>query len=269
MSDNLVLGIVGAGFVGSAVINAFDVNTVTQYIVDPVSSDTSMAELLMAGPDLIFVCVPTPSDASGAVDHRIVADVLRELHSANYTGVVVVKSTITPDCLQSMIADFALRIVYNPEFLTEANALNDFINPQMQILGGNWADCDVVERAYQNYSKVRQAPTFRTDVVSASLIKYTINSWLAIKVIFMNQIHQLHKQSGAASTWQQFTDMLRTDHRIGSSHMQVPGPDGKLGFGGHCFPKDTSAFLTYARQSGMPLDVLAAAVCTNKQIRKE
>lgn len=264
----LKLGVIGSGFVGGAVINGFNTASVQQWIVDPKKTTTTMSQLLVAEPDLVFVCVPTPESADGSVDIRIVDFVLQDLAVGEYAGIVVIKSTITPDHLTALSKKYHnLRIVYNPEFLTEANAHNDFINPPMQILGGNWDDCEAVERAYVHHSLVKVVPTFKTDIVSASLLKYTINSWLATKVSFMNELYRLHQSSGASTTWEQFTDMLQRDKRVGDSHLRVPGPDGHFGFGGHCFPKDTKGLLSYAKQQNIDLKVLAEAVSVNKNIR--
>ena len=134
-----------------------------------------------------------------------------------------------------MKKDFVLKIVYNPEFLTEANSFEDFINPNMQVLGGKWKDCEVVEKAYVRHSSVKIVPTFKVDLITASLIKYTINSWLATKVTFFNELYSLHQASGTKVPWENFTEMLSQDGRIGDTHMSVPGTDGKFGFGGHCF----------------------------------
>jgi nucleotide sugar dehydrogenase len=258
------LGIIGLGFVGGAVHNAFSTSDATLCVVDPAHSDVTIQQLVsQENPDVVFVCVPTPSTKTGKVNDSTVRDVLRDLTVFGYTGIVVIKSTITPDSLSAICADFNLRIVYNPEFLTEANADFDFMNPAMQVLGGDWHDCSMVEQIYVNHSRVKTVPTFKTDIITASLIKYTINSWLATKVIFMNEIHKLHAQSGAESTWQQFISMLQCDSRVGNSHMQVPGPDGNFGFGGHCFPKDTQAFLKYAITHGTYLSVLDQAVQQN------
>ena len=167
---------------------------------------------------------------------------------------------------------YDLKIVYNPEFLRESNAHYDFINPSMQVLGGKWKECEVVEKAYVRHSSVKIVPTFKTDLITASFLKYTINSWLATKVAFFNELHELFEASGSNSTWEHFTEMLEKDNRIGSTHMQVPGPDGKFGFGGTCFPKDTDALLYYAKltnKGGNPLSVLKAAVDANKQHRNK
>ena len=264
----LRLGVIGAGFVGGAVINGFNTPKVKQRVVDPKVSTSTIQQMVEEGTHLTFVCLPTPESANGSVDVSIVDQVLAELDKLAYDGIVVIKSTITPDHLQRFVQDYDLRIVYNPEFLTEANAHNDFINPPMQILGGTWEDCDVVERAYVEFSKVKVVPTFKTDIVSASLLKYTINSWLATKVTFMNELYQLHNASGAETSWEQFVDMLQRDKRVGESHLRVPGPDGKFGFGGHCFPKDTAGLLSYADKNNIDLSVLNKAVETNARIRK-
>ena len=264
----LRLGVVGSGFVGGAVINGFKTPNVELWVVDPKKSTTTLQQLAEVGPHLTFVCVPTPESTNGSVNVTIVDQVLADLNKFAYNGIVVIKSTITPDHLERFVQEYDLRIVYNPEFLTEANAHNDFINPAMQILGGVWEECEIVERAYVEFSKVKVVPTFKTDIVSASLLKYTINSWLATKVTFMNELYHLHKASGANTSWEQFTDMLQRDKRIGDSHLRVPGPNGSFGFGGHCFPKDTAGLLSYADKNNVDLSVLSKVVETNARIRK-
>lgn len=258
------LGIIGKGFVGSAVANGFDIDC-DQVIVDPKYTDNTITDVLDC--KLVFVCVPTPVADDGSCDTSIVKDVLIELSMRDYKGVVVVKSTIIPDYLHEFKREFDLKIVYNPEFLTEANANEDFKNPPFQVFGGKWRDCEVVEKAYLRHSSVRIVPTFKVDLTTASLLKYTINSWLATKVVFFNELKELHESGSSMVTWEQFTDMLTRDERIGVSHMSVPGPDGKFGFGGHCFPKDTEAFLKYAQSKKIKLSVLKKATDTNKKLR--
>ncbi len=265
--NKLKLGIVGKGFVGGSVAYGFDQN-VEQIIVDPLHSQITLKECVDKKPSMIFICVPTPQGSDGDVDVTIARSVFKELDTLEYEGVVVIKSTITPNHLTSFTEDYNLHIVYNPEFLTEANAHWDFCNPPVQILGGDWKDCEKVERAYVRHSSVKIVPTFKTDIITASLLKYTINSFLATKVTFMNELHALHTNSGAESSWEQFTDMLKRDTRIGDSHLQVPGPDGSFGFGGHCFPKDTSAFVHYSEKQNALLNLLEKAININKKVRR-
>ena len=187
------LGIIGSGFVGSAVEYGFSVDT-EQFIVDPKFNDNTLQDLVNRNAEITFVCVPTPQqDTHMDVDTSIARTVLQELNELEYKGVVVVKSTITPHHLKQFKTLYSnLRLVYNPEFLTEANSKQEFINPHMQILGGELQDCIEVEQAYINHSKVKIVPTFKTDLTSASMIKYTINSWLATKVSFFNELFHRH-----------------------------------------------------------------------------
>ena len=262
------LGIIGNGFVGSAVEYGFSVDT-EQFIVDPKFNDNTLQDLVNRNAEITFVCVPTPQqDTHMDVDTSIARTVLQELNELEYKGVVVVKSTITPHHLKQFKTLYSnLRLVYNPEFLTEANSKQEFINPHMQILGGELQDCIEVEQAYINHSKVKIVPTFKTDLTSASMIKYTINSWLATKVSFFNELFHLHQSSNAETTWEQFTDMLKRDPRVGDSHMQVPGPDGQFGFGGLCLPKDTKALLYYSKLEGAPLALLEQVITQNDDNR--
>ena len=265
--EKLKLGIVGAGFVGGSVINGFDKN-VEQFVVDPAYNDNTIDMLIDFGPSITFICVPTPKSVNHKdVDVSAVRQGLSDLYDRGYKGIAAIKSTITPKHLTTMKKDFGVKIVYNPEFLTEANAHQDFINPNMQVLGGKWRDCDTVEKAYNRHSSVKVVPTFKVDLVTASLIKYTINSWLATKVIFFNELRELHDASGASTDWESFTEMLTNDPRMGNTHMRVPGPDGERGFGGHCFPKDTEAFLHYAEKNDIDMSVLKKAVSKNKKIK--
>jgi UDPglucose 6-dehydrogenase len=266
---NYKIGIIGKGFVGSAVSDGF--SNIEQYVVDPkISEDNTIDKLVNDfDPPLTFVCVPTPPNEDGSVNVDIVTKVLQELNDREYKGIVVVKSTIIPDYLHVFKKSYKLKIVYNPEFLTEANASQDFVNPNMQVLGGKWKDCDTVEKAYNRYSNVRVVPTFKVDLSTASLIKYTINSWLATKVIWFNQLKDLYDDSGARASWKQFTDMLNEDPRVGDSHMQVPGPDGIKGFGGHCFPKDTKALLYYSKLKSKKLRALEHIIKYNAEYRDD
>lgn len=259
MEKGVKIGIVGAGFVGSALINALVGCEVI--VCDPQKSTVNLVDLCDLKPDAIFVCVPTPSSEDGAVDASIVLEVVSKI-PANL--LVVVKSTVTPDHLVALSR--GRRLVYNPEFLTQRSANKDFINSDSLIFGGEIEDCRIVQKIYRDHSRVRNCPVFITDIATASLVKYTLNCIFAQKVVFMNEIFRLH-QKIAPSTWEEFTTILANDSRMGPTHLQVPGPDGEFGFGGACFPKDTKALLHYADNQGVNLSVLRQAVEANKAIR--
>ena len=253
----MVIGIVGDGFVGGAVRNAFFCEKV---IVDPITSDSTFADL--AGCDAVFVCVPTPMSEDGRVDSSIVRDVVSEISPEK---LIILKSTVVPSDLQE-IAE-GRRLVYNPEFLTQRNAKEDFLKPDSLIFGGDIQDCQEAHTLYMIYSNVNcKVPYFYTDLALASLVKYTLNCHFAAKVTFFNEIYQLHKAMGR-SDWNDFTAILGADKRLGPTHLQVPGPDGEFGFGGACFPKDTAALLHFADSLGVDLTVLRQAVEINEVLR--
>ena len=205
--------------------------------------------------DIAFVCVPTPMGNDGAVDSSIIDDVLNELVSSNIT--IVVKSTVTPD----IATNWPINVVYNPEFLTEKSANEQFVSPPFHVLGG-WCDATkYVEKVYEQYSLCDPCPALHMTLEEASFVKYTINSFLAMKVLFFNQLYDAIGETNA-----NFATIIKAvgmDDRIGSSHTKVPGFDGKQGYGGACFPKDTSAFTKFSDQ----LTLLAKCVNINNEYR--
>jgi UDPglucose 6-dehydrogenase len=263
----LRIGIVGHGFVGKAVDFGFCRN-VEKFIVDPILK-TKVSDLLQHDPSIVFIAVPTPSRDDGSIDSTILESVFSEVRFTCPRATIVVKSTCTPDIIDRLAAkaDF----IYNPEFLTEAHANHDFVNASSLILGAsgnNSAQIEEVEHAYVNHSSCKQCPVVRTSAKTASFIKYATNTFLAAKVVFFNELKRLYDAAGE-NNWAMMTGALTYDKRMGWSHMLVPGPDGRKGFGGACFPKDTEALLHYAETLGVGLTVLDTAVDTNKEIRRE
>jgi UDPglucose 6-dehydrogenase len=154
------------------------------------------------------------------------------------------------------INDHFPNIIYNPEFLRESHASDDFINSNLIVFGGSKNHAKLLANIYKNHTKCLCKDYVYTDLVTASFIKYTINSYLATKVTFFNELNQLFNEAKATESWDSFTSIISRDLRIGKSHMKVPGPDGRFGFGGSCFPKDTNAFSSYADSLRSPLNVL-------------
>ena len=230
--------IVGHGFVGQAVDYGFSHSKVEKTIVDP-KYNTSLDNLDPRDFDCVFVCVPTPMGDNGRINSSIIDDVLSKLEHA---PLVIVKSTVTPD----IVAGWPMHVVYNPEFLTERSANEQFVDPSFHILGGIEYCCDQVEEIYAKYSLCNPCPTLKMTAVEASFVKYTINSFLAMKVTFFNQLYDAVGDTNA-----NFATIIKAvgmDERIGPSHTRVPGFDGKQGYGGACFPKDTSAITHYSNK---------------------
>ena len=195
----------------------------------------------------------------GSQDASIIQSVVSELSIYCKNSIKVVKSTVLPSILRELV-EIDKNIIYNPEFLREKHANEDFINSEMLIFGGNTDISKKVSEAYKKYSSCRTTEHLFTDLETASLIKFSINTFLATKVIFFNELHSLFKGLNTDDTWEKFIKIISNDSRIGNSHMDVPGHDGKLGFGGACFPKDSLALVKYADIMGKELLTLKTVI---------
>ncbi len=258
------IGIIGYGFVGKALEAGFS-DAVDIIKIDP-KLNTKIQSLESFNPDAIFICVPTPMRNDSTQDVSILTNVLNEIKKLNLKSLTVLKSTVLPNHIQK-IESIIPRFVYNPEFLREKYATQDFIESKLIVFGGSDDSCKYLANIYNNYTKCICKDYVYTDAVSASLIKYSINSFLATKVVFFNELNQLYKDSGAKDSWKNFIKAISRDERIGGSHMEVPGHDGRLGFGGACLPKDSKAFSLYADSKNKELNVLNSAIITNNTIR--
>lgn len=260
MVSKLKIAVVGHGFVGQAVEYGFDTQDTEIILIDP-NNGTSVEDLKGKAVDVAFVCVPTPMSDSGRIDDSIVLDVVTKL--ITYTdAIIALKSTVTPDIVDDLAELAPNRFVYNPEFLTEANAKDDFVNAEFHVFGGRDKPVDELIAMYTEYSKCYMY-VYTCTAAEASFVKYAINTFLATKVTFFNQLKDCADSFGV--DYNAIADAVTCDRRIGNSHMQVPGPDGKRGFGGACFPKDGNAFSYFAKGK---VSLLDQALTINKNYRK-
>ena len=262
----LKLGIVGHGFVGKATDWGFN-KRISKFIVDPLLN-TSVQDLRDFQPDIVFICVPTPMSNDGSQDSSIIDGVVRELIIHCPDAIKVVKSTVLPSLLDEL-QKYDSKIVYNPEFLREKHANLDFVNSDMIIFGGDRNISTQVSNAYLRHSRCKTKEHIFTDLKTASLIKYSINTFLASKVIFFNEMHSLFERLDVKDSWESVVNIISRDNRIGNSHMSVPGHDGRRGFGGACFPKDSLALIKFANSLGVDLNSLISTVKINNQIRSK
>lgn len=258
------IAIIGHGFVGAAVDYGFPDTQCKKYIIDP-KLGTSIDDLRSVKIDFAFVCVPTPMGNDGAIDASIITNVVQELKQT-IGGIIIIKSTITPDIIQNLFygVDRA-RMVYNPEFLTEKSANEDFVNPFMHVFGGFPETTAKVEYLYKYYSLCKPCSTYHMSPMDASFVKYGINSYLASKVLWFNQFYDTVNTYGA--NYGKVVSAITTDDRIGRSHTTVPGYDGRRGFGGSCFSKDIPAFIYFARSINKDFTVLEEVAKRNQEYR--
>jgi UDPglucose 6-dehydrogenase len=245
-NNKFKIAIVGHGFVGKAVDAGFENSNVQKILIDPKYGNT-LDDMVFWDPDLVFVCVPTPSSDDGSVDASMVKEAVR-VTLMETKAAVAIKSTVPPDIISQLVIDCKEsnsfeRVVYNPEFLRESSSIQDFLNPEFHLLGGISQATRALEGIYNNYSTCSYAPFIHVTIPEASFIKYGINSFLATKVTFFNQLYDAVKEFGSGANYNTIVRSMGRDSRIGPSHMAVPGYDGKRGFGGACFPKDTKALV--------------------------
>jgi nucleotide sugar dehydrogenase len=267
------IGIVGNGFVGSSVAYGFSPQTgcdasVKIYDKDESKSTHSLSDVLNTS-DYVFVSVPTPSNPDGSISLNIIYDIFDEIDFLNNRtdNVILLRSTVVPGTTRKLKKRHPkLNIVFNPEFLTERSAKFDFINQSRFILGGNKRNTDKVSLLFKERFG-ESIPVIQTNYESAEMIKYMNNCYFATKVSFLNEMYQIANKCGA--NWDDAVEGFVRDGRVGHSHMAVPGPDGKFGFGGSCFPKDVQAMINFSDSLGVSSNTLNGAWETNLKVRPE
>ena len=255
------IGIIGNGFVGNAVYQGLK----THYAVSIYDKDDARTKCTyeeVDGLGLLFICVPTPTDRDGKFDLTIIENSIKNLQPGK---ILVIKSTVTPDAAQVLVNQFPEQeFVFNPEFLTQRTAVEDFKNPSRIVIGGSSENTTIVK---DMYLKIFPAAKYiETDYKTACFIKYFSNCFFAIKVSAMNEFRQIALNSGV--NWDTSLEGLLTSGWVNPMHTKVPGPDGEFGFGGKCFPKDLNSFTSYCLDIGIEPVMLKATWDRNLLARK-
>jgi nucleotide sugar dehydrogenase len=263
----MVIGVVGVGFVGQAVANymrrLFRVET---YDIDPEKSTCKTLYELVDVADTIFVSVPTPMNKDGSCNTGILESVIEQINTSawfkNTKMDVIIKSTVPPGTTDKL-QRFNINVIFNPEFLTEANAQKDFDEQDRIILGGErlWRAATLYSAAFP------QAEIVECTAAEAEMLKYVSNCFLALKVSFSNEIWELCQCLNISH--ENVVKIAAKDDRLGKTHWKVPGPDGHYGFGGTCFPKDMNALIRIMENNNIYPHVLKAAWHNNLEVRPE
>lgn len=259
------IGIIGGGFVGSATAWGFgSTHEVKIYDVNPKVCQNTLEEVCKC--DFVFICVPTPPNKKWQVDLSILESVIYNCKKYVSTkSKIVIKSTVPPGTCKRLSKTFGLEILSNPEFLTERRAKWDFLNAAQILIGAEKkSSAESLKNLYeQRFNSMKYTIT---DTVTSELIKYTLNSFFSTKVIFMNEIHDICNHVGG--NWKQLIEGFTSDSRVSDSHTDVPGPDGKYGFGGKCFPKDLNGLKNFAKDLNIDTTLLDAVWKKNTKLRK-
>lgn len=262
------IGIIGQGYVGSAIKVGFEpyyeLETYDKYNID--KSSCSLEKLVNIC-DVIFVCVPTPMDEDGSCNTDIVEGVIDDIHKLTLEDkIVVIKSTVSPGTTDRLNKKYKkISVIFNPEFLTEANFIEDFKNQTRIILGGTRKGTNKLRQIYGYVFP--KAHIIKTGSKTAEIVKYMTNTYLATKVSFANEIYQVCEK--LKIDYDKVVEYATLDERLGYSHWSVPGHDEDFGFGGHCLPKDLEALISLADHFDLDVDVLRAVRHTNDKVRKD
>lgn len=268
--SKIKVGIIGNGFVGASIVSGLALtHDLFIYDSDPLKSMNTLEEVITES-EFIFVSVPTPMKVSdkGRIDTSIIFSVFEEISRLSFDKskkTFILKSTITPGTTRKVSEKFKdLQIVFNPEFLTERSANLDFINSSRIILGGSTVHTNLVEKMFR--IRFPHKNIIKTSWETAEFIKYMCNCFFAVKVSFMNEMYQVSEKIG--TDWDKINEGFVSDGRIGNSHLNVPGHDGSLGFGGKCFPKDINAMINFMIEADIDPKVLSASWQKNLEVRE-
>lgn len=265
------IGQIGYGFIGNAVVELFRPHCgVIVYdkagyegrtAPDKVTLSPTIDSVVRQA-EVIFVAVPTPMKPSGECHTGVVESVIQDIQNAAIKlgrhlddFIVVLKSTVPPGFTERMADKYALRLLFSPEFLTEKNAVDDFKKVNRVILGGDVEDARVVFKYFEGVWPERVAGAVHLDgpvhiiqcsSTVAEMVKLSTNVHLTARVMVSNELYLICQKLGVE--YDDVKKLTQLDRRIGTSHMDVPGPDGSLGYGGHCFVKDTQSLANIADQ---------------------
>ena len=258
------IGIIGQGYVGTALKEGFQdfyqVETYDKYDLGK-STHSKISDIVELS-DVIFVCVPTPMRQDGSCYTGIVEEVIREINENANGQIVIIKSTVPPGTTDRINEEYThSTVIFNPEFLTEANFIQDFKNQSRIILGGDRKGTNIVRQIYSRIFP--NATIVKTGAKHAEMVKYFTNCFLATKVSFANEMYNICNQLDL--DYDKIVEYATYDERLGKSHWAVPGPDGDFGYGGHCLPKDLSAIVSEFDTYGL----LEAVEQVNDQVRED
>ena len=256
------VGILGNGFVGEAISFAFSsVADMYVYDIDPSRCLNDIESVHNC--DFVFVCVPTPMYKDGSQDLSYVESAFEK---ATDRPIYIIKSTVLPGTTEELSKQYPnFKIIFSPEFLTERTAKLDMLTQSRIILGGELLLTEKVKVLFNQRFKIKNI--IQTDSKTAELTKYMNNAFFATKVSIMNEFKILSDKIGA--NWEDALRGFVSDGRVGDSHLNVPGHDGKLGYGGTCFPKDVNALLSFSKKFDIELNTISGGWKTNLNVRPE
>lgn len=277
MGRYIKISIIGLGFVGSAMFKSFiekndQLKCKYEFYGYDKFKEGGIGKLEdCVNSEIIFTALPTMYDTNKcSYDNAPTIEVLTELQKYNYNGTVVIKSTVEPTFCEKMSDMFPnINTVHNPEFLTARTAYEDFHNQKHIILGKSSKCKDANLLSVEKFYSVLypDAEISKCTSTESESVKIYCNTFYAVKIQFFNELYLLSTKIG--SDFKTITNLMIKNGWINPMHTNVPGPDGKLSYGGLCFPKDTMALLEFMKKNDVPSEVLEACISERNKMRSD
>ncbi|ARF08707.1 putative UDP-glucose 6-dehydrogenase [Catovirus CTV1] len=277
--NKTTVGVIGLGFVGNAIFESFKIKikelelteSILLYSYDKYKNGGigNFDECLKC--EILFLALPTLyNDILKSYEYDSIYETCELLEKNNFSGIIVIKSTVEPSATEMFSKKFnKLHFIHNPEFLTARTAFHDFHN-QSHIVIGKGPNCpdNKINLVVELYSKLYpQAKINICKSVESESMKIFCNSFYAVKIQYFNELYLLCEKLG--SDYQKVVELMLQNNWINPMHTQVPGPDGKLSYGGMCFPKDTNALLQFMKKNNSPHQILEATITERNEFREK
>lgn len=267
---NLKIGIIGLGFVGGAMLKSFselNVNIHCAYDKFKNNGIGKINDLLNC--DIIFSALPTIySDKLKEYNKEPLEENCIFLQKNDYKGLLIIKSTVEPNTCEELSQKYKLKILHNPEFLTARTAYNDFHNQKHIVIGKTSTVTDDEARIVADFYKYfYNAEISLCSSIESESMKIFCNCFYAVKVQFFNELYLVCKNYNI--NYENVRELMLKNGWINQMHTKVPGPDGKLSYGGLCFPKDTNALNEEMIKRGIPNGVLNATIMERNLMRDD
>jgi UDPglucose 6-dehydrogenase len=264
------VGIIGLGFVGSAIYKSFSEKQMNVVAYDKYKNGGIGDILQCLDTDILFLCLPTVFDSkTNHYDKVPIYETAQFLKDKNYQGAIVIKSTIEPLTTKYLCETYGLNFVHNPEFLKARSAYEDFHNQTHIVLGrGETCDDTSFNNVVQMYSTYYPLAKISQCISTESeCMKIYCNCFYSVKIQFFTELYLLSEKLGLDQN--KITQMMINNGSINPAFTQIPGPDGSISYGGLCFPKDTNALLNFMKQMETPNEVLEATVKERETMRDD
>lgn len=267
----MFVSVMGLGFVGGSMKKSFEMKGVEVIGYDKFKDEFKHNFMACLKSDIAFLALPTVFDEEKSeYDKSCIREVCTDLMKNEYNGIVVIKSTVEPTTTMILSEEFpTLKFVHNPEFLTAATAFEDFHNQTHIVLGKGpvVSDEDMNKLAKFYMELYPNAEMSFSSCTESESMKIFVNCFYSVKVQFFNELYLLCQIMEC--DYNVVKDLMLKNKWINPMHTDVPGPDGKLSYGGYCFPKDTNALLNHMKRNDVPCEVLQATVNERNMMRDD